>query len=58
MVIEKLTAKNGGLGSKLNTLFDYRVDADHKMAAHVTNLGETCCKFAEHIIDRVKKLGI
>jgi uncharacterized protein (UPF0332 family) len=56
-VIEKLTAKNGGLGSKLNTLFDYRVDADYKMDAHVTNLGKTCCKFAEHIISRVKELG-
>lgn len=56
-VIEKLKEKDSGLGSKLNTLFDYRVDADYKMDTQVTNLGKDCCKFAEHIIGRVKELG-
>lgn len=56
-VIEKLKTKNAGLGSKLNALFDYRVDADYKMNAQVTNLGKTSCRFAEHIIRRVKELG-
>lgn len=56
-VIEKLKEKDSGLGSKLETFFDYRVDADYKMDAQVMNLGETCCRFAEHIISRVNELG-
>ena len=55
-VITKLAEKDSGLGSKLNTLFDYRVDADYKMNAKVTNLGPDSCKFAQHIINRVKAL--
>ena len=55
-VIEKLSARDGALGSKLNTLFDYRVDADYKMNSKVINLGPNACKFAQHIITRVKGL--
>jgi uncharacterized protein (UPF0332 family) len=55
-VIKKLSARDGALGSKLNTLFDYRVDADYKMNSRVINLGPSACKFAEHIIARVKGL--
>ena len=55
-VIDKLSVRDSGLGSKLNSLFGYRVDADYKMNSNVISLGPNACKFAQHIIDRVKAL--
>jgi uncharacterized protein (UPF0332 family) len=55
-VIEKLSARDSGLGSKLNSLFYYRVDADYRMNSNVINLGPSACKFAQHIIIRVQAL--
>jgi len=55
-VIEMLSSRNGGLGSKLNDLLEYRVDADYKMEARVTHLGEKCCRLSEHIINRLEEL--
>jgi len=55
-VIEMLSSRNGGLGSKLNSLFDHRVDADYKVEANVTHLGDKCCRLSEHIINSLEAL--
>jgi len=55
-VIEALSSRDGGLGSKLDALFDYRVQADYDMDAVVINLGDKCCRFSEHIINRLEDL--
>jgi len=55
-VIEELRSRNGGLGSKLNSLFDHRVEADYKVEAQVTHLGDKCCRLSEHIINSLETL--
>jgi len=55
-VIEELRSRNGGLGSKLNSLFDHRVDADYILEAKVTHLGDKCCRLSEHIINSLEAL--
>jgi uncharacterized protein (UPF0332 family) len=55
-VIEALKTKDGGLGSKLDDLFEFRVQADYFMDAMVTNFGDKCCRFSEHIINRLEDL--
>lgn len=55
-VIEALKTKDGGLGSKLDDLFEFRVQADYFMDTMVINLGDKCCRFSEHIINRLESL--
>lgn len=45
------------IGSKLNTLFEYRVDADYKMESRITpELGKLCIRLSEHIISSIEQL--
>ena len=57
-VIDRLMKnKHYLIGSKLNTLLDYRVDADYKMRAQITStLGESSIRLAEAIINAIDQI--
>lgn len=57
-VIDKLMrSRYYSIGSKLNTLFEYRVDADYKMESRITpELGKSCTRLSELIIRSVEQL--
>lgn len=56
-VIKQLMNDDYFVGSKLNTLFDYRVDADYKMNAKITpKLGESSIKLSRRILLDIDRL--
>lgn len=57
-VIDRLMKdKYYSIGSKLNTLLDYRVDADYKMSALITpRLAESSIRLAEAIIGAIEQI--
>ena len=56
-VIDIVMKRDSTVGNKLETLFNYRVDADYKLKAFISpDLGNNCTRLSELIIRKIEEM--